>query len=161
MCCVLCVMLCYVVCCWFSPPYADPPPLDPSSAGPPRISLFFFTLLLHFRSCSSGCLLVEFWWCLKRRGTQMCTFGLSGCHVKPRRLLGPPGLHRNWFKTLKHQFWSTWPKMVDLAKWSKLGFGQNWPEPNRTPVIHATHRNSNHRSIRHQSNHRSRKCQWY
>ena len=31
---------------------------------------------------------MEFWWCLKRRGAQVCTFGLSGCCVKPRRLRG-------------------------------------------------------------------------
>ena len=42
----------------------------------------------------SGCLLVEFWWCLKCRDPQMCTFGLSDCRVKPRRphQTGPPGL---------------------------------------------------------------------
>ena len=32
---------------------------------------------LHFRSFSlSGGLLVEFWWCLKHRGPEMCTFGV-------------------------------------------------------------------------------------
>ena len=33
---------------------------------------------------SLGGLLVEFWWCFE--DPQMCTFGLSGCRVKPRRL---------------------------------------------------------------------------
>ena len=42
---------------------------------PATVSLFL---------CHSGGLLVEFW-CLKHRGAQMCTFGLSGCRVKPRR----------------------------------------------------------------------------
>ena len=28
--------------------------------------------------------------------------------------------HGNWLKTLKHEFWSIWPKMV--------GFGQTWPK---------------------------------
>ena len=57
--------------------------------GRPKISRFFpslapiFVLFLSF----SGGLLVEFWWCLKRRDPQMCTFGLSGCRVKPRWLL--------------------------------------------------------------------------
>ena len=44
--------------------------------SPAPISLFF--------SLSGG--LVEFWWCLKRRGPEMCTFGLSGCRVKPWRI---------------------------------------------------------------------------
>ena len=38
----------------------------------------------------SGCLLVEFWWCLKRRDPQMRTFGLSGCRVKPQETPRPP-----------------------------------------------------------------------
>ena len=43
-----------------------------------------FTLFLPFPAtvslflCLSGCLLVEFWWCLKRRGPEMCTFGVLG-----------------------------------------------------------------------------------
>ena len=48
----------------------------------------FFSLLpsfLFFFSLSGG-LLVEVWWCLKRR-CQLCTFGLSGYRVKPQRLL--------------------------------------------------------------------------
>ena len=36
---------------------------------PPEISFFLLSL---------GGLLVEFWWCLKRRGAQMCTFGVLG-----------------------------------------------------------------------------------
>ena len=52
---------------------------------PATVSLFL---------CLSGCLLVEFWWCLKRRGLKCARFGLSGCRVKPRRphQTGPPGL---------------------------------------------------------------------
>ena len=43
---------------------------------PPPFSLFF---------CLSGCLLVEFWWCLKA-GTLKCPrLEFSGCRVKPRR----------------------------------------------------------------------------
>ena len=30
-------------------------------------------------------------WCFSRPGPEMCTFGLSGCRVKPQT--GPPGLH--------------------------------------------------------------------
>ena len=46
----------------------DPPPLDPPPAGPPKISLFFFPFPPPFRCYP-----------------EMCTFGLSGCRVKPRR----------------------------------------------------------------------------
>ena len=45
-------------------------------------------------SSLSGCLLVEFWWCFEDRDPQMCTFGLSGCRVKPRRLRGRRGFTR-------------------------------------------------------------------
>ena len=42
-------------------------------AAPKDGSAFFFPLSRpQFRSfCLSGYLLVEFWWCLKRRGTEM------------------------------------------------------------------------------------------
>ena len=55
----------------------------PSTGPPLRQTAQNFALFSlcrpHFRSFSllSGSLLVEFWWC----------FGLSGCRVKPRRLL--------------------------------------------------------------------------
>ena len=48
--------------------------------GGPKISRFFSSptgkFVLFFPLC--GCLFVEFWWCLKRRGAQMCTFGVLG-----------------------------------------------------------------------------------
>ena len=34
---------------------------------------------------SLGGLLVEFWWCLKRRDPQMCTFGVLGLSCETRR----------------------------------------------------------------------------
>ena len=47
--------------------------------GPQNFALFFDLFRSHFRSFSlSGGLLVEFWWCLKRRDPQMCTFGVLG-----------------------------------------------------------------------------------
>ena len=68
----------------------------PPSAGPPKISLFFFPFPPPFRSfcVSLGLFLVEFWWCFEGRNLEMCTFGLLGCRVKPRRphQTGPPGL---------------------------------------------------------------------
>ena len=55
----------------------------PEGWGPerwePKISRFFFFPLppqFFVLFCLSGCLLVEFWWCLKRRCAQMCTFGV-------------------------------------------------------------------------------------
>ena len=85
--CVLCVLCVCGVCVqdfWASPP-------DPPSAGPPfpwtaqNFALFFLSPSpkISFFLLSLGGLLVEFWWCLKRRGAPMCTFGLSGCGVKP------------------------------------------------------------------------------
>ena len=61
----------------------------PKGGGPkgggPKFRAFFFPVPPQnsFFSSLSGGLLVEFWWCLKRRGP-VCTFGLSGCRVKPR-----------------------------------------------------------------------------
>ena len=45
------------------------------SLSPPEMSFFLLSL---------GGLLVEFWWCLKRRDAQMCTFGVGG----PERVFG-------------------------------------------------------------------------
>ena len=51
-------------------------PKNRPSREPPKISLFFPPLPPQnsFFSSLSGGLLVEFWWCSKRRGAQMCTF---------------------------------------------------------------------------------------
>ena len=75
-------------------PYAGPlpPTLPPPQPPPPDRPKFrsFFSLSRHnFRSffCLSLGVSWKFWWCLKRRDPQMCTFGLTGCRVKPRRLL--------------------------------------------------------------------------
>ena len=65
--CLLVVVVCVCGGCvqdfWASPP--DPPPLDRPSPGPPKISLFFFSLPpeISFFLLSLGGLLVEFWWC--------------------------------------------------------------------------------------------------
>ena len=65
------------------------PSAGPPLPGPPKISPFFPLSRPHFRSfsLSLGVCSVEFWWCLKRQDPQMFTFGLSGCRVKPQRLL--------------------------------------------------------------------------
>ena len=56
------------------------PRVGPGRVGGPKFRSLFFPLPPHFRSflCLSGCLLVEFRWCLKRRGPEMCTFGVLG-----------------------------------------------------------------------------------
>ena len=76
---------------------------DRPSAGPPRRTApppdrpkfrAFFPPRHNFHSFFSllGGPFVEFWWCFEGRGPEMCTFGLSGCRVKPRRphQIGPP-----------------------------------------------------------------------
>ena len=65
---------------------SGPHPSAPSLPTPsPQFSFFLPSL---------GSLLVVFWWCLKRKDPQMCTFGLSGCRVKPRQLWGRRGFTR-------------------------------------------------------------------
>ena len=89
------------------PPFPGPPFPGPPFPGPPflwtpfpwtaqNFALFFFPVPPQnsFFSSLSGCLLVEFWWCFEDRDPQMCTFGLSGCRVKPRRLRGRRGFTR-------------------------------------------------------------------
>ena len=53
----------------------------PEGGGPKILRFFFFPspdpIFALFLSLSGG-LLVEFWWCLKHRGTQMCMFGVLG-----------------------------------------------------------------------------------
>ena len=72
-CCVLlsCVLLC--VCCCVCLGCADRLPPDSS-----KFRAFFFPLSPSFSIFFSLCrgLLVEFWWCLKRRDPLMCTFGV-------------------------------------------------------------------------------------
>ena len=58
---------------WVCLPHPSPSPLA-------RVRFFCFLFL-------RGCLLVEFWWCLKRRDPQMCTFPLSSL-PKPQTSLG-------------------------------------------------------------------------
>ena len=64
----------------------SPPPDRPLRRTTQNFALFFFPLSAGnfiLSSLSGG--LLEFWWCLKRRSSQMCPFGLSDKRVKPRR----------------------------------------------------------------------------
>ena len=93
--CVLCVVVCLLcVLCVLPhlppdpPPPDNPPPDRPLPDRPPPDCpkfRFFFSLSRPIFALFFS-LLVVFWWCLKRHGAQMCTFGLSGCCVKPRPL---------------------------------------------------------------------------
>ena len=47
----------------------------PRRVGGPKFRVFF-SLPPHRSFCLSGCLLVESWWCLKRRVAQMFSFGV-------------------------------------------------------------------------------------
>ena len=64
--------------------------------GRPKISRFFFSLPpeTSLFLLSLGGLLVEFWWCLKRRALKCVRLEFSGCRVKPRRPQSRPGFTR-------------------------------------------------------------------
>ena len=90
--------------CWFGPPYV----------GATSIS-FFFSLLLPppFRSfsLSLGVFSLNFGCFFEGRDPKMCTFGLSGCRVKP--LSPPPSLPRERRKRREREksakFWAAHP----------------------------------------------------
>ena len=78
--------------------FGESPPDPPPSPGPPKISLFFFSPAGNFFLSfflSLGVLSLNFGGVFEGRNPEMCTFGLSGCRVEPRRphQTGPPGLH--------------------------------------------------------------------
>ena len=62
----------------------------------PKISCLFFSRLTLFSFIlpPAGCLLVEFWWCLKRRDAHLSAFGVLwlSC-ASPGSPVGPPGFH--------------------------------------------------------------------
>ena len=74
-----------------TPPLDNPPPHRPST-GPPKISRFFPSpARIFFLSSSLGGPFVVFWWCLKRRGPQMCMFGVLSCEAPAAQK--PTGYH--------------------------------------------------------------------
>ena len=105
--------------------------------GEHKISRFFSRSHHNFLSFFPllGGLLVEFWWCLKRRGPRMCTFGVLRLSCETRAALGGPaeggpaeawvgdGFWPNFVQTW---FWPNfvWPNLV-LAQ-----FRSNWFWPN-------------------------------
>ena len=114
------VVLLLLLCAWWvcSGPLRRTPLRRTPSAGPPTL---FFSL-----SRNSFILFSLSWWSFslnfggvfEDRDPQMCTFGLSGCRVKPRRphQTGPPGLahepqtpnvHISGFRPSKHHQNST------------------------------------------------------
>ena len=69
--------------------------VGPRRVGGPKFSRFFFRFpppILLFLSLTV-CLPVVFWWCLKRRGRQMCTFGVLGLLCEVPAAPKPPGFH--------------------------------------------------------------------
>ena len=52
--------------------------VGPRRVGGPKVSRFFFPLPPQFSFFlpSLGGLFVEFWWCFRRPGPEMCTFGV-------------------------------------------------------------------------------------
>ena len=64
--------------------------------GGPNFRAFFFSLPLEisFFLLSLGGLLMEFWWCLKRRHAQMCAFGVLWlfCEAPAARSGGAAGV---------------------------------------------------------------------
>ena len=63
--------------------------------GDPKFRAFFSLFHRKIRSFSSlsGGLYVEFWWCLKRQGPEMCTFGVLGLScANPARSGGAAGV---------------------------------------------------------------------
>ena len=66
------------------PRRVEPRRVEPRRVGGPKFRAFFplFPPQFSFFSLSWG-LFVEFWWCLKRRGREMCTFGaLAEAHPR-------------------------------------------------------------------------------
>ena len=108
--CLFLLVCCVCVVC-SGPPPPDPPPPDPLRRTPLRrtplrrtplrrtaqnFALFFHSPATVFILFSLSCW--SFSWnfggVFEDRDPQMCTFGFSGCRVKPRRphQTGPPGL---------------------------------------------------------------------
>ena len=76
-----------------TPPPLDIPLPDPPSAGPPKFRFFFSLARYNFHSFFPlfGVHSLKFGGVFEGRDPEMCTFGLSGCRVKPRRLFQGPG----------------------------------------------------------------------
>ena len=69
--------------------------MEAPKGGGPKISRFFFpppATIFFLLSLSWGPF-VEFWWCLKRRGPEMCTFGVLGLSCEAPAAPKPQGLH--------------------------------------------------------------------
>ena len=108
--------------------------LDRPCPGPPKISLFFSLSRRKIRSFlpSLGVFSLNFGGVSEGRDPQMCTFGLSGCRVKPRRLhqTGPPencGGRRKKKKSAK--FWAPHPSGLHPSGLHPSGLHFSAPHP--------------------------------
>ena len=81
-----------------APERVGPPKGGGPKRGGPNCRAFFPSpaTIFRFFSLSLGVLHVEFWWCLKRQDTQMCTFGVlwpRRAHFRAPALQTPPKFH--------------------------------------------------------------------
>ena len=90
------------------PRRVGPRRVSPPKVGGPTFRAFFHSpATISLFLCLFGGLLVEFWWCLKRRSPEMCTFGVLGLETPAARnrsddspraqtcTFDRPGLHNN------------------------------------------------------------------
>ena len=68
--------------------------VGPRKVGGPTFRAFFFPLPPQFSLFLSGCLLVEFWWCLERRNLKCARVGgVLGLSCETPAAPKPPGVH--------------------------------------------------------------------
>ena len=110
---------------------------EPEGWGARNFALFFPLSRFPFRSfCLSGGLLVEFWWCLKRRDPQMCTFEVLGLSCETLAAPQARGERswggRSWGGSEGSRIW------VNFHFWAALGlarFGRSWPRHTKTLIL--------------------------
>ena len=146
-CVFLCVCVCVSVCLtlpWtpppLDPPSAKPPPPDRPPPDRPKFRSFFpLPPQFSFFLPSLGCLLVEFWWCLKAPGpsnARVWALGLS-CETLGAPPLHPLGPHHSGQHTSgRHPsepppFGAPTKRLTEPGlAWLRLGPGRpglNWP----------------------------------
>ena len=107
---------------WWEPERCGPEGWRLEGRGPeggePTISRFFSLSRSHFRSFSfSGGLLVEFWWCLKRRDPQVCTFGVLGLSCEaPDLQKTPKKIKREDPERERAKFWAVRRRRVQRRR---------------------------------------------
>ena len=88
------------------PPLDHLPPLDPPLPDRPKFRAYFSLSrhnVLSFFPLLGVLSWNEFWWCLKRRGPKLCTFGVLGLLCEAPAALGPLGFHQGPGLQTHHQ----------------------------------------------------------